>query len=235
MDYTAGSTIAGTSGGSGWVDSWASTGDATDDGMAAPGLTYTDGSAKTLVTGGNTSEMHPGGDGSPSYLDFTRNLDRTLGNDDDVVYTSFLVKHVAANGGLDYRMGFGGLDLVVRGWHPSWGLNGNGNTGIAKPAVGETQFIVLKVTYAAGDDTAELWVNPDLTTPGAAGYSTTLSLSSYTEMKFSQQNANGFPGETNQWDEIRVGDTWAEVAPVIPEPAFGLIALLGAFVLRFRK
>jgi hypothetical protein len=238
MDYTPGGSVAGETGGIGWSNAWTSTGVAADDAILTPGLGYTDGGSRVLITSGNADEIHPSSPGSPGYLTFTRQIDRTYGTDGDEVYISFLVNHVAETGTLDYRFqvfsGATALDIVVRGWRTVWEVAG-GVTTLPKPAVGETQFMVAKITFAAGDDTVEIWQNPDLVTPGTPGYTTTVAVPSFNELRYMQQNASGHHGETNQFDEIRVGDTWAEVTPYVPEPVFGIIALLGAFALRLRK
>lgn len=239
MDYTAGTSALGANGGSGWTTAWSDglpTLASNDVVIVSPGLTYTDGSAKVLITGGNTEQTQPVTPGTPGHCVIERTMDTSYGPDSGEVYASFLVKHVAETGTLDYRFRLGGedVDMVVRGWRTTWEISG-GVSAMPTPTVGETQFMVAKVTFASGDDTIEVWQNPDLVTPGAADYSTTKAVAAVSLVQCWQQNASGHHGETNQFDEIRVGGTWAEVTPYVPEPAFGIIALLGAFALRLRK
>lgn len=90
-----------------------------------------------------------------------------------------------------------------------------------------TNLIVVRATD--GPDSVELWLNPDLSNPGQANwsqsgmYALTVGDSEYGFDGFYLHEAlNG--SQSAQIDELRVGETFADVTP-IPEPA--TMALLG--------
>lgn len=104
--------------------------------------------------------------------------------------------------------------------------SGNTNTG----ATGQTNFIVMKYTFnsGAGNDTVALWVNPDpgsfgLNEPAAttndvpptAASTFTSATESPSGLQFFQVRggASSSPSGVIQIDDIRIGDTWADVTP----------------------
>jgi hypothetical protein len=89
------------------------------------------------------------------------------------------------------------------------------------PAVGETVFLVLKAQFTAGNDAFTLYINP---TPGGpepgaglvknnSNVGTVAGLTLYSTGAFSI-------------DEFRLGETFADVTPAIPEPATWILALV---------
>jgi hypothetical protein len=103
----------------------------------------------------------------------------------------------------------------------------SGNTNTTD--IGQTNFIVMKYTFnaGAGNDTVALWVNPDpssfglsepaattndvAATPASAFTSATESSSG---LQFFQTRGGASAASgTIQLDNIRVGDTWADVTP----------------------
>jgi hypothetical protein len=91
------------------------------------------------------------------------------------------------------------------------------------PVVGETVFLVLKSQFTAGNDAFTLYINP---TPGGpepgagliknnSNVGTVAGLTLYSTGAFSV-------------DEFRLGETFADVTPAVPEPASVLIALCAA-------
>lgn len=115
----------------------------------------------------------------------------------------------------------------------SWRLSGtdpSGNetsqsTGISRD-LDTTYLLVLRMSFGASSDTVDLYVNPsDLggTPPASPSASITLS-------DFYWRSINWYPGDgqnNGYIDEIRVGESFADVTTAIPEPA----ALLGVLVL----
>jgi hypothetical protein len=98
------------------------------------------------------------------------------------------------------------------------------------PAVGETVFLVLKSQFTAGNDQFTLYVNP---TPGGpepgaglvknnSNVGTVAGLTLYSTGAFSI-------------DEFRLGETFADVTPVVPEPATWLLAFVALTALARRR
>ena len=127
----------------------------------------------------------------------------------------------------------------------------------------DTWFIVMKYTFnasATNNDTVSMWVNPIASTLGdnsgeaAAGSSggsyysavnanvTTAGLDAAQIRSFmllglgqaSAANVNKSIDTT--LDELRIGDTWADVTPAVPEPASAAaVGLIGAGMLARRR
>ncbi len=132
-----------------------------------------------------------------------------------------------------------GYDMVAR-------IGANDGTEIAL-TLGSPILIVGKYSLnAVGNEFMEVWLNPatstlggaDLTSGSSAGGYSSLSASSTINGASFAFNAAGALGNTftGTLDEIRVGDTYADVTPVIPEPAsMTLLAVGGLMMLRRRR
>jgi hypothetical protein len=112
-------------------------------------------------------------------------------------------------------------------------------------APGETVFLVGKYDFTVSPSVATLWVNPAAATYGALVEPSTgaLTVSTGTEISglvidrfnFRQNLANSVPA-LMQWDELRVGKTWAEVTEPAPPVLTGLKKLPnGAFQFGYRS
>jgi hypothetical protein len=97
----------------------------------------------------------------------------------------------------------------------------------------ETVFVVLKYLFdSVNGDSASLFINP---TPGSAEPAAQLTVTAGTALtlgtppgikSFFVRNNSVEPDEL-LIDELRVGDTWEDVTPPIPEPTTGALALIG--------
>ena len=97
----------------------------------------------------------------------------------------------------------------------------------------ETVFVVLKYMFdAVNGDSASLFINP---TPGTAEPAAQLTVSAGTNLtlgtppgikSFFVRN-NSVEPDALLIDELRVGETWEDVTPPIPEPTTGALALIG--------
>jgi hypothetical protein len=96
---------------------------------------------------------------------------------------------------------------------------------------------------AQNDADAQLWIDPDASTLGAASAPTSDLLSGTSSAADMTRVASFMlmqptSGPAGQIDDVRVGLNWADVTPV-PEPssalALGLLALAGVGVQRFRR
>ena len=114
--------------------------------------------------------------------------------------------------------------------------NGSGQVASSRPeALGTTALLVVRFDFTAGNDTFRLYVNP---TPGgtepsvADATKTNLDLATFIGVSIST-------GAAATWsvDEMRVGNTFADVTPV-PEPGsigFTLVGGLSALWCRGRR
>jgi hypothetical protein len=249
FNYAAGSNLNGLNGGSGWGNAWTEpsfgTGDPNDlvpETIQTGSLTF-----GSLITSGN----HVVTGGKFSYD--IRLLGSPLGTSGTTRYASFLIRRDTlgpdpTNNGPDY----GGLvfadenanSLFVGkpggGTVGNYALENNGGTGqvaSSRPEVlGTTALLVVRFDFATGNDTIRLYVNP---TPGgtepsvADATKTNLDLGSFEGVSIST-------GAANAWsvDEIRIGNSFADVVVPVPEPtslAFLLTGGLAALWHRCRK
>jgi hypothetical protein len=110
-------------------------------------------------------------------------------------------------------------------------------------------FVVGAYTFVAGatNDIAQMWINPDASTFGA-GSSPAATLtsapgpaiadSSTQIQSFNLRNVNTVGAPDVQFDELRVGTTWADVTPaavVVPEPAAFLFLLVSCGLVAARR
>jgi hypothetical protein len=234
--YTAGETLAGKNGGSGWSGPWAVT-DGSGNALAASasgyivsGLNYTDAAGNTLVASGGAWQTDAG-----VFFGQARRLSTaTSGTAGTTRWISFLVKQAPTTTGINYASASPGTGHSFGASALAGGVGNNGaafvncfycsSTGSEAPisgwAAGSTALVLVRVDFAAsGNDTMSLWINPPLAgalpAPTVAG---------------SQANfGDALSGLTLAWgdnrsfvfDELRVGDSYAAVAPSLPPSATG--------------
>ena len=221
----------------GWVagTAWGSAGITGSDSTIVPGLTYAQGGL-VLITSGNAARMSPPirAVANDDGWFMNRTISTTPGT---VMWFSYLFMTTNASvyaTDLDCGPSAAFETCATPGlhWSEEFKFVNGGNTGV-KPVPNQTYFVVAK--YTSGAD-AELWVDPVLNVEPTSGTSGKTSGTFGNGVNFRiKKNANQPLYKVGTFDEIRMGDTYADVAPLIPEPAFGIIALLGAFALRFRK
>lgn len=239
FNYASGTNLNGSNGGTGWANAWSEpsfgTGNPDDnvpETIQTGSLTFSG-----LVTSGN--RVVTGGRFSYDI----RNLGTALGTTGTTRYASFLIRRDTAgsdptNNGPDY----GGLvfgdehnptSLFVG--KPGGGTvanfameNGDGNGQVASTrpeTLGATALLVVRFDFAAGNDTFRMYVNP---APGSAEPSVAdatknnLDLGSFVGVSIST-------GAAATWsvDEIRLGNTFADVVVAVPEPGSLVLMLTG--------
>jgi hypothetical protein len=89
-----------------------------------------------------------------------------------------------------------------------------------------------------GTDSMDLWINPSSSSYGGTAPTVTFSSTAGTDTTaawttFVIDPANA--GTSGFFDELRVGTTWAEVVPAIPEPRAALLGGLGLLALLRRR
>jgi len=100
----------------------------------------------------------------------------------------------------------------------------------------ETVFVVLKYTFdSVNGDSANLFINP---TPGSAEPATHLTVTAGTALNLNTTGIRSFFVRNNSVepdalliDELRIGDTWADVTPAVPEPTSVALGGLGLLAL----
>ncbi|MCX7846818.1 MAG: hypothetical protein N2595_02125 [bacterium] len=123
--------------------------------------------------------------------------------------------------------------------HVNYQMDSQGQYGTTTvPVTADPAFIVHRIIYDATQNRVDMWINPPLsdTEPGLPSHQSLLTTNNL------QFNAVGLfasgglgPGNIygfyyHAWDEIRIGRTWAQVAPIVPEPVAGALLLLLAFL-----
>jgi hypothetical protein len=256
-DYTAGSNLFGQSGGTGWSGAWASSGDTGPTWTAyATGLGYTDTEGKTLATQLGSGEANNPLLSPPAtkWLVFNRAFS---GQSSGTLYFSQLINFYYNEGGKgpDYVSVQNSERKSAVMFSPAWGNSTQrlivrdtttAETSVAltgnSPSAGTTYFVVGRIDFNANgtSEVVKLYINPTLSAEPGTYTATVNNRDLGTISLWEGFFRGGNLTNTVYIDEIRVGTTWADVAPVVPEPstivllASGLVGLL-AYAWRKRK
>jgi hypothetical protein len=130
------------------------------------------------------------------------------------------------------------LQVMVKSNSPSGYLVGvqKGGSGVTSTFdaverhAGETLLLVGKYDFAVTPNAVSLWINPDASTfgaatePGTGLISANTGVDGYSIDRFNmRQNTAASVPAAMQWDELRVGTSWAGVTPLAPPPTFTLL------------
>lgn len=240
FDYPAGADLVGNAGGSGFSGPWAPGGfnASVSDNYDVAGGSLTFG---PLVTGGNRVSSAP----TNAIAGVTRSLAAPLGADGTTSYFSVLLRPEGTLGAGVFN-GFFGLTLETAAEPELYigkpgdgaltqyvvedrGGGGQVSSGAAA-TVGESALLVLKAQFLAGNDVFTLYVNP---TPGgpepaAGAVKSNSNVGPVTGLTIYSTGAFSI-------DEIRVGTTFADVTPAVPEPSASLVCCLAAAAVALRR
>ncbi|GAA5483143.1 hypothetical protein [Haloferula sargassicola] len=208
FDYGVGG-LTGLAGGSGWAAAWTQDGEACR--VTTDSLAYMDASLHSLVTRGRTLDT-----AGPAT---TRSF-RTVANGPlDNVWISFLYRLPAANSlyeGVNFFLGSSSIFAVSNSSISSDATitlnNFTTNQGVSsgRGEFGRTHFIVLHVIDGGGaNDRVELFVDPPLTGPAGDPEAAIEAAS----LGFDRVRIAGQNGASLQVDELRIGETFDDVAP----------------------
>lgn len=251
FDYTSSGPIAGASGGTGFGGNWTN-GMFTDNsswGITSESLRY-----GRLATSGNAVvRLKPA-----NQTSITRNLSSTVGGTGGV-WVSFLIKGLGGqrfDGLSTFKDGVEGAFIGnltnkpgVRLYSGAGRPVNNGNTDLAiRPPSQESDTNMFVMHFGGGSNNPvhRAWINPDLDSLGL-GIAPTVndggtfgSVSTNTNSyEFNRIRLGVFTTGATQnvmVDEIRIGNSWADVSPTIPEPSTHLMfGLAGAAIVSFRR
>ena len=210
------------SGGTGWSDAWAFAGTGSIDVVAA-GLTHPGGG---LATAGGAVQLNAG---VLLPAQTVRNLSSSFGAATETIWASFLVTpqntgavsylgitlgNALANPGIPdvnrLFVGYKGTNFNMNSW------GGFSDVNVPGVVAGQTAFLVVRldINAGAGLEVATLYVNPTagLAAPDVTGTAKSdLDLGTFTSISIG--GGRGFAANPAQIDEIRIGNTYADVAP----------------------
>jgi hypothetical protein len=206
FDYSAGTSVSGASGGTGFSGSWSLNAAGGTADVLSGSLAY-----GTLATTGNRLRIFDSSDGTSQTA--SRNLSQTFGGSDGSVWLAFMAQKFSS-----YREGsisFGGVKFRAAGGN--WEVK-TPNTSYAATAAGYSSLhlFVARIDFTSGTDTVRVWVDPNLTsTPSDA--SAALTINDTTGFTFSNitiaHGPFGSSSQRSEWDEIRIGNAFSAVAP----------------------
>jgi len=236
--YTSGN-LGGQNGGSGWGAAWNTPSVGTWT-AGTTGLSYTDTAGKVLVTQPGCGIANNPYTGSTTYLVVTRPLSSSISS--GTLYFSYLQYFVYDEGGkgpdyvglLDDARTSGNLVSPAWGGSYYWRLiqrNPSGDTGTANFAsaakAGETHLVVVKIEfdYSGTTEKTSVYFDPLLSAEPATPTATLTGRNTGTAAKWELFLRGGNFANSQYIDEIRIGTTWGDVTPIVPEP--GALVLLG--------
>ncbi|MCX7848172.1 MAG: hypothetical protein N2595_09125 [bacterium] len=172
------------------------------------------------------------------------NANNTFGKPGTTNWVSFLARYDSGSlgeYGIDFAINNEGNNegLLAIGCVPGTGLLGAWVPGTAlqttstNSAMGGRVFIVARLIFGETEDTLHVWVNPALGVQPSAASATVLSGIPHVEFDRLGLRAasvgEGTPAPFVMLDEVRLGETWESVTPIIPEPV-AVLGLVGALV-----
>jgi hypothetical protein len=222
FDYTAGTGLSGKIN-PGNSTAWSTAGatlSITNANLTYPGLADLGGNALSITNGSATSSINTF-------------ANQTSGQ----IYYSFLLDVIAADSGNQYFTAMNPGTTAPGGSADAIDcyLYSNGNIGLRTAgkstvtsgplSLSTTYFVVEEYDFSAS--TAYLYLNP---TPGGAMPGATLSLSGSTATAIDnvgfKAQASGTTG-SYLVDNLRIGTTWADVTPAVPEPSTWMLVVSG--------
>lgn len=236
FDYAPGSALVGANGGSGFDSPWLS-------GLFSGGAQQTVQTGSLGYPGLGTSGQHTEQGTTPGYWGVYRSLAPDLGADGTTSYLSFAIRATEGTVAADFfGLYLGGTNQELfagkggGGTTDQWVLEQRGGTNqvASGKAIGtDTTLLVLKMEFGSSFDTFSLFVNPTLGAAEPAADATN------TQLNIGQVTGLGLFGSHRYLvDEIRLGDTFADVAPranQVPEPAPWMLVLPALLLLASRR
>jgi hypothetical protein len=212
FDYASASSLSAQGGGSGWLAAWFQDGESAVTGAA--GLGFTDSLGNILDVSGLSADT--------SGTATTRSLRDFSGDLLNGVWISFLYQLPASNSTFEGVSFYRGTQSVFSISNPSTiataaihlanNLVSSNGVSTGRGVFGQTHLIVLKLTKGGGTggaDRIEAFIDPTL----AGNPSSPTSTVDGTNFDFDRVRIAGQDGSTLLVDELRVGNTFADVTP----------------------
>jgi hypothetical protein len=240
FDYDPGN-LNGLAGGTGWTTAWNinSFTSVTTGTVVAGGLTYTDGNGNQLVVGGNSAEAtgqpgsaqhirelpQTGADGTTTWISYIgQRLTPHATDDENLARAASLQIHDVGTTPVE-KLAIGKGTTSPPSVIPQWSILHSGNVTNAQYSTTsqlETAFLVARVDHIGDSlvaDNAWLWVNPNLDSEpdinnADASFQGALDFSYDRIRAFAGNTTGGNPYALFAYDEIRLGTTYADVAPI---------------------
>jgi hypothetical protein len=208
FNYTPGSQLVGLSGGTGFGDIWQQNGPGASTLISSNNLTF-----GNLVTSDHCAETQSG-DPIGNAHPFTTPLVTST----KVIYFSILLRPIdpigSGNFGSYCGLTFANLFVGITGASHYYGMENLGGGGFAGSNVlaqqNVTVFLVLRATFKNGNDQFDLWVNP---VPGQPLPATPDATKTDLDVGPTLDSLNIGASTRCQFDEMRVGTSYAAVAP----------------------
>jgi Secretion system C-terminal sorting domain len=219
----AADSLSGKNGGTGWSGAWG----AGKINIVATGLTY--GGLPVLA---GTTQLNL--TSNLQTTTSTRALTTTMGTVGTTIWYSFLLKPDKTTI-FDYcglNIGAGGTQVFIGYQGTNFVLNkaGGGGTNVSISfdsvgfTVGQTAFLVLKMVFTSGIDSATIYINPTagLSAPDVpsshVGSKKDLDVGTFSSLVIS--GGRGFSANNSQLDEIRIATTYSDVVLPIQLSSF---------------
>ena len=224
FNYTANQGIEGQGGGTGWGGAvwYDNSNNGINNNATSPGFSYS-----TLPVQGNKVTTAGGNNGSFRYLG--------LQAGSGTYYVSFIVQRVTGSssgyGGVSLFSGDGSEHFFIgqRNDQSTFGIQRSGGPGGNSGTAASTlSFLVMKIVMNGSSSSASLFVNPTLgVEPGSADVSiNNVNAFSFDTIRIQSGNT-GNP--TFAFDELRIGTSYSDVAPV-PEPVNVALTIFGFLI-----
>lgn len=209
FDYPAGSDIVGKDGGLGWgPNTWTGPADGSVT-MSDTGLEY-----DIVTSSGNALDIRFTNNAA---FTVTRTLGTPVGGDGTSIWVSWMVHPVVQE--FSYFLSLNIVDnvLIGRQWAATkWSILA-GSQRADTPVLIETNttyFMVVRIDFAEGNETVHYWVNPSIKSEPVVENAATITAGNFM-LSSLKMRGRGVPDHSVIYDEIRVGNTWKEVAPTL--------------------
>lgn len=202
----------GANGGVGWAHSWSANGSGTFV-ATSPGFSF-----NALEVGGNHAVLAATG---PAKVVSVRRTNETVYNA-GTVYLSFLsqvLQDGPRGGGAAILDGAGDEAAFISGSGGAWGVSAGGPKASTEYESSDVSLLVLKIEfdYDGFCDRLSLAVNPSPGAPEPGRYDAVIegkNIGSFGSLRFNAGFTNDI-GTVIAFDEIRIGDTFADVVPAM--------------------